>query len=116
MRRLSSQPRKRSNQAMQLTAPRSVSPLSLAITSNSQPRALSGAVADLVLVRPMLRYSFSAIVALAWIAFTGCTASHDTTDNVVRLPDGRPVAMLIPPSTQAQSANLPRIVGVVRAV
>jgi hypothetical protein len=38
----------RPNQAMQLTAPRSVSPLSVATTLNSQPRALSGAVADLV--------------------------------------------------------------------
>ena len=37
-----------SNQAMQLTAPRSVSPLSVATTCNLQPRALSGAVADLV--------------------------------------------------------------------
>ena len=64
----------------------------------------------------MQRYAFSAIVALAGIAFTGCTVSHDTTDNVVRLPDGRPVAMLIPPSTQVQSANLPHIVGDVRAV
>ncbi len=36
------------NQAMQLTAPRSVSPLSVATTSNLQPHALSGAVADLV--------------------------------------------------------------------
>ena len=36
------------NQAMQLTAPRSVSPLRVATTFNSQPRALSGAVADLV--------------------------------------------------------------------
>jgi hypothetical protein len=37
-----------SNQAMQLTAPRSVSPLSVATTFSLQPRALSGAVADLV--------------------------------------------------------------------
>jgi hypothetical protein len=38
----------RPNQAMQLTAPRPVLPLRGAITFNSQPRALSGAVADLV--------------------------------------------------------------------
>jgi hypothetical protein len=37
-----------SNQAMQLTAPRSVSPLCVATTFNLQPRALPGAVADLV--------------------------------------------------------------------
>jgi hypothetical protein len=37
-----------SNQAMQLTAPRSVSPLRVATTFNLQPRAVSGAVADLV--------------------------------------------------------------------
>jgi hypothetical protein len=36
------------NRAMQLTAPRSISPLSVATTFNLQPRALSGAVADLV--------------------------------------------------------------------
>jgi len=36
------------NQAMQRTAPRSASPLSVATTYNSQPHALSGAVADLV--------------------------------------------------------------------
>ena len=42
------QHRAASNQAMQLTAPRSVSPLSVATISNLQPRALSGAVADLV--------------------------------------------------------------------
>jgi hypothetical protein len=36
------------NQAMQLTAPRSVSPLRVATTFNLQPRALPGAVADLV--------------------------------------------------------------------
>jgi len=52
-------PRYAPNQAMQLTAPRSVSPLWVATTFNSprdesvrladlQPRALSGAVADLV--------------------------------------------------------------------
>ena len=33
---------------MQLTAPRSVFPSRVAITFNSQPRSLSGAVADLV--------------------------------------------------------------------
>jgi hypothetical protein len=37
-----------SNQAMQRTAPRSVFPFRVATTSISQPRALSGAVADLV--------------------------------------------------------------------
>jgi hypothetical protein len=37
-----------SNQAMQLTAPRSVSPLCVATTFNLRPRALWGAVADLV--------------------------------------------------------------------
>ena len=38
----------RSNQAMQLTAPRSVFPLSVATTFHLQPCAASGAVADLV--------------------------------------------------------------------
>jgi hypothetical protein len=38
----------RPNQAMQLTAPRSVSPLRVATIFNLQLRALSGAVADLV--------------------------------------------------------------------
>ncbi len=37
-----------SNQAMQLTAPRSVSPIRVATTSNLQPHAVPGAVADLV--------------------------------------------------------------------
>jgi hypothetical protein len=37
-----------SNQAMQLTAPRLVSPRRVAITFRLQPRALPGAVADLV--------------------------------------------------------------------
>ena len=37
-----------SNQAMQLTAPRLVSPRRAAITFRLQPRALPGAVADLV--------------------------------------------------------------------
>ena len=64
----------------------------------------------------MQHYAFSAFVALTAVAFTGCAVSRDTTDNVVRLPDGRPVAVLIPPSTQAKSASLPRIVGNVRAV
>jgi hypothetical protein len=36
------------NQAIQLTAPRSVSALYLATTFNVQPRALPGAVVDLV--------------------------------------------------------------------
>lgn len=39
---------KTSNQAMQLTVPHSVSSRAIAITFNLQPRALSGAVADLV--------------------------------------------------------------------
>jgi hypothetical protein len=64
----------------------------------------------------MQHYAFSAFVALAAVVFAGCTASRDTTDNVVRLPGGRPVAVLIPPSTQMESANLPRVVGDVRAV
>jgi hypothetical protein len=38
----------RPNQAMQLTAPRYVSSLSVATTFGLQPRALPGAVADLV--------------------------------------------------------------------
>jgi hypothetical protein len=42
-----------SNQAIQLTAPRPVSPLELATISNLRPRAFSGAVADLVIVRPI---------------------------------------------------------------
>jgi hypothetical protein len=40
--------RERPNHAMQLAAPRSVSPLRVAITFNLQPGALPGAVADLV--------------------------------------------------------------------
>jgi hypothetical protein len=40
--------RERPNPAMQRTAPRSVFPLRVAITFNSQPPSLSGAVADLV--------------------------------------------------------------------
>jgi hypothetical protein len=47
----------RSNQAMQLTAPVLFPPLRVATTFNSQPRALPGAVADLVLVRRMLAFS-----------------------------------------------------------
>ena len=39
---------KRPNQAMQRTAPRSLSPIRVATTSNLQSHALSGAVADLV--------------------------------------------------------------------
>jgi hypothetical protein len=62
----------------------------------------------------------SAILALcesAALAFTGCSTTHDTTaDNVVRLPDGRPVAVLLPSSSHAKSAKLPPIVGNVRAV
>jgi hypothetical protein len=47
-RQLGVQPRSASNQAMQLTAPRSVFPLSVATPFNLQPRPLPGAVADLV--------------------------------------------------------------------
>jgi hypothetical protein len=85
-------------------------------TLNVQRRVTSPAVADIMLVRPMQHYAIAAFVALTAAAFMGCTVSPATTDNVVRLPDGRPVAMLIQPSTQAQSANLPRVLGDVRAV
>jgi hypothetical protein len=43
------------NQAMQLTAPRSVSPLRVAKTSNSQLHSLPGAVADLCLSLDLMR-------------------------------------------------------------
>ena len=63
----------------------------------------------------MQRYAFLSIVALAGIAFTGCSGTQGTTaNNVVRLPDGRPVAILLPSSSQP--AKLPPIVGNVRAV
>ena len=59
----------------------------------------------------------SAFVASAAVAFAGCSATHDRpADNVVRLPNGRPIAILIPPNSQAQSAKLPPIVGNIRAV
>src|SRR5436305_8233156 len=46
--RVTAATRTTSNQAMQLTAPRSVCPLRVATPFNLQPRALSGAAADLV--------------------------------------------------------------------
>lgn len=53
--------------------------------------------------------------SLLSIAFTGCSGTQaPSADNVVRLPDGRPVAILLPPSSQP--AKLPPIVGNVRAV
>jgi hypothetical protein len=65
----------------------------------------------------MPRSTILAFVASAAIAFTGCSATHDTAaDNVVRLPNGRPIAILIPPSSQSQAAKLPPIVGNVHAV
>jgi len=41
-------PRERPNQAMQLTAPRLISPLRVAMIFSLEPRALSSAVVDLV--------------------------------------------------------------------
>ncbi|MEY2494614.1 MAG: hypothetical protein QOJ45_1106 [Verrucomicrobiota bacterium] len=50
-------------------------------------------------------------------AFTGCSVTRDTpSDNVVRLPNGRPIAVLLPSASQVASAKLPPIVGNVRAV
>lgn len=61
----------------------------------------------------MQRY---AILMLVTVGLAGC-ASHDkTSDNIVRLPDGRPIAMLIAPNAQARPVKLPPIVGNVHSV
>ena len=85
---------------MQLTAPRSVSPLRVARISNLQPRALSGAVADLVLVRSMrgTRRTTLAAAALLLVLTQLCAAQLGATkEELVKrygacspVPGGRP--------------------------
>jgi hypothetical protein len=64
----------------------------------------------------MQRHAIPVITVFAAIVYTGCSSQPTTLDRVVRLPDGRPVAILIPPTPRAQSAKLPPIVGDVGAV
>jgi len=64
----------------------------------------------------MQRYALLTSVAMAAITFTACTSNSTTERPVVKLPSGRPIAVLLPSASQVASAKLPPIVGNVRAV